>query len=68
MGAPGSRVHAGGRPPSRFIEHAGQRKSLTEWAREVGVTTATLRYRLQRWTVAEALNAPPHYRPRYQPR
>ena len=46
---------AGVSTPPRLLEHNGRRQSLKAWARELGVTPKTLRRRLERWPLAEAL-------------
>lgn len=41
---------------NRFIEHDGERRTVSEWARHLGLHRATLRHRLESgWSVAEAL-------------
>lgn len=40
----------------RWIEHKGQRKMLSEWAKEIGITRASLAWRLgSGWTLDRAL-------------
>jgi hypothetical protein len=43
---------------NRNITHQGKTQSLSEWAREIGLTNATLTKRLQSWSVDRALTAP----------
>lgn len=41
------------------LEHDGRKATVAEWAREIGMTAATLRNRVQRgWSIAEALSRP----------
>lgn len=43
----------------RWLEHNGSRKTLTEWAAQLGITPAALSYRLEAgWSLAEALTTP----------
>jgi hypothetical protein len=44
--------------PPRLLEHDGRRQSLKAWARELGICSKTLRQRLARWPLAEALTRP----------
>jgi hypothetical protein len=39
-----------------FIQHNGERKHISEWARALGVHPATLAYRLKHWPVSKALS------------
>jgi hypothetical protein len=41
--------------PWRFLTHAGRTLHLTAWAREYGIDPVTLRHRLKRMSLAEAL-------------
>lgn len=44
---------------SRFIEHAGQRKTVMEWSRETGIPGNTLYYRIYRgWPINRLFDAP----------
>jgi hypothetical protein len=43
---------------NRNITHQGKTQSLSEWAREIGLTNATLTKRLRSWSVDMALTAP----------
>lgn len=51
---------------NRFLEHCGERLTVAEWAERVGVPSATIRSRIDRygWTVERALTEP--YRTRAQ--
>ncbi len=40
---------------ARWIEHGGERRTLSSWARHLGVSAGTLHGRLARMSVAEAL-------------
>lgn len=47
---------ANNRRTTRFIEFAGTRQSLAQWARQIGVKPGTLRFRLEQgWSVERAL-------------
>ncbi len=41
-----------------YVEFGGERRSLSEWARLLGVTLSTVRWRMQRWPVERALTLP----------
>jgi hypothetical protein len=42
-----------------FIENEGKRQTISEWAREIGISRGSLRDRLRLgWSVQEALNTP----------
>jgi group I intron endonuclease len=43
---------------THWVELNGQRASITDWAKSLGTTTGTLRYRLARWPLARALTEP----------
>ncbi len=48
------------RSTSHFIEYRGQRKTIAQWAREVGLGERTIWYRLRHgWTTELALETPP---------
>lgn len=42
---------------NRWIEHAGRKQTLSQWADELGIDASTLFYRLKRMDVANALTA-----------
>lgn len=47
---------ANNRRSTRYVEFDGMKKSLAQWAREIGVKPGTLRFRLERgWSVERAL-------------
>lgn len=47
----------------RLIEHNGERRTLPDWARHLGIPTVTLVYRFRRgWAVERALTAGRHHR------
>lgn len=49
-------IQANNKRTSHYIEHNGERKTITQWAREVGLHTTTIRNRLKLgWTVERAL-------------
>lgn len=52
----------------RLISFRGQTKSLTDWARELGLGVVTLKYRLEspRWTIEEALTVALHKKPHHR--
>ena len=53
-------VQSNNRSNSRFLEFQGRRQTLTQWAKELGMSPATIRGRLERdWTVEEALTTVP---------
>lgn len=41
---------------NRFIQHAGKRLTLAQWARRIGISPQGLSHRLKRWPVERALN------------
>lgn|SRR3990167_4368280 len=41
-----------------WIEYNGEKKVLREWAREIGLSLATLQERLDKWSVKKALGMP----------
>ena len=46
------------RKTARWIEHDGQRKTLTEWAREIGIPMKALHQQLSRgWSISDAIGA-----------
>ena len=45
-------------PASKPIEFDGRTQSINAWAREVGVHSKTIAYRLARWLIADALITP----------
>lgn len=45
--------------PTRLIEFNGKCQSLNAWAREIGIGTNLLHYRLSRWSVEDALTISP---------
>lgn len=42
----------------RYIEFNGKTKTLTEWAREIGISHVSLEKRIKNWGVEEALTRP----------
>lgn len=47
---------------NRFLEYKGQTKSITEWARIVGIDSRTISYRiLHGWSVEDALETKPKF-------
>lgn len=40
---------------SVFIEFGGRNQCVADWAREIGISTSTLRYRLDKWPLDDAL-------------
>lgn len=40
---------------NRMITYKGVTKTMQQWADEIGIQTSTLRYRLNKWSVARAL-------------
>lgn len=49
------------RTVSALIEHNGQRRTLTQWARELGLGVSTIHCRLKRgWPVEKALSLSPN--------
>jgi hypothetical protein len=52
------RLCTGVSTPPRLLEHNGRRQSLKAWAREIGVAPKTLRQRLERWPLVDALTRP----------
>lgn len=41
---------------SRFILYNGEKKTLAEWAKELGMSQQKLRYRLNHWNIEQAFN------------
>ncbi len=48
--------------PARFLTHNGHTMSLAEWARELGLSAQSIRNRLKKMPVHEALSRPPQKR------
>lgn len=46
------------RRSTRFIEFQGERLSLSDWARRLGLTRQSMRFRIAKWGVERALTAP----------
>lgn len=40
------------------IEFEGRRMTSEEWAKELGITSRALRYRLENWSLSKALSSP----------
>lgn len=43
---------------NRWIEFHGQKKILADWARDIGIQTATLIERIEKWSLEDALTRP----------
>lgn len=50
------KVNGDNRRTIRMLEHGGARKTLTEWATDIGITRQGLARRLTKMTLAEALH------------
>jgi len=54
------RQQGNNRRSNLYLLFNGRRQSLADWARETGLTTYCINYRLKRgWTVEKALTTPP---------
>lgn len=48
---------------NRWIEYAGVKLVITDWAKELGVTVSCLKYRLSKWSIEKTLTTPPRDKP-----
>jgi len=52
------KVNCNNRSSSRYIEFKGKKKSITEWAEEIGINPSSLAERLDNWSLKDALTLP----------
>lgn len=45
---------------SKYVTFNGETKTVNEWAQQLGINRGTLKTRLERWSVEEALTTPGH--------
>lgn len=53
-----SKQQANNRRSNRVVTYKGESKTLQEWSDKLGIKTASLRYRLNNWTIEKAMSIP----------